>query len=426
MLLATDGGLYKLATDGQSWQDIDNIPNTQFYHVAYNPFQPANYYGGAQDNGTCSGNASDINAWYRIYGGDGFKPMFDPVDPMITYAETQNGGLAYSNDGGSWFNDMTNGIDFNDRINWDMPYIMSKSDPTVLYCGTQYVYKMTGAPYGFWQPISPDLTDGDIYGARFHNMSCLEESPVNTNTLYAGTSDGNVWVSLDAGSTWSNVTGTLPDRYVTSIKASPNTSNVAYVTVSGYKDNDNIPHIHKTTNNGQSWTSISGDLPQLAINDVMPVSGDDNVLFVATDGGVYGTINGGVNWTRVGSNMPVIPVYDLELNESQQRIIAGTFGRSIMSFPLDSIPLPVGIKDMNKQSNALNLYPNPCHDRVTISSDEVVSSIEIYDLNGKKVYSFTEAKKVVEVNTDRLPVGTYISKVVMESGRVEVRRFVKI
>ena len=294
----TDGGMYKTTDNCANWSDVENIPNTQFYHVAYNPFSPDQSFGGSQDNGTLGGNASGFNSWNRIFGGDGFKPFFDPDNSNLFYVETQNGGLAYTDDGGFYnFYDFTTGIDEEDRRSWDMPYLMSQQDNTYFICGTYRIYEMNGAPFGTWSVISPDLTDGPVSEDRFHVITTVSQSPLNANYLYAGTSDGNVWATSD-GSTWNNVTSFLPERYVTSILASPINSNTVFVTHSGYKYNEFIPHVHKSQDNGQNWTDISGDLPQMAVNDIVVTPGYEDKIFVATDGGVYYTVNGGL---RLGS-----------------------------------------------------------------------------------------------------------------------------
>src|SRR5205814_511818 len=77
-LMATDGGIYNFDIPTDKWKRADNIPATQFYHVAYNPAQPQLFYGGAQDNGTTSGNKNSMNNWQRDWGGDGFRPVFNP------------------------------------------------------------------------------------------------------------------------------------------------------------------------------------------------------------------------------------------------------------------------------------------------------------------------------------------------------------
>lgn len=338
--LTTDGGLYKSTNNGNTWTDIENIANTQFYRVAVNPFQPTTYYGGAQDNGSTGGDTSNFNSWPRIFGGDGFQMRFDPDNANIWYAETQRGGLRYSTDTGNSFSSHTQNIDDTDRRNWDMPFILSSFNPARQYTGTYRVYRNTTGAGGIWNPISPDLTDGVIFGNNFHTISTVEESSVDEDILYAGTSDGNVWVSSNLGLNWTNITDSLPDRYVTSIKASQVDDSTAFVTHSGYKYNDFFPHIHKTTDLGATWIDISGDLPPIAINDVYLYPNSDEIIFVATDGGVYGTQNGGLTWNRIGDNMPIIPVYDLEIEPTTQTLIAGTHARSIMTFNLGEFLLP--------------------------------------------------------------------------------------
>ena len=337
LMIANDGGIYKTTNAGGNWTDFDNIPNTQFYRVTASPHQPGEFTGGAQDNGTTRGNYFNISNWPRIFGGDGFQALYNPADPWEMWVEVQDGDIYVSIDGGSSFIPANDGIDPADRRNWDTPIIMSSGNSSVLYTGTYRVYKNSGGPFPFWSPVSGDLTDGIIFEDRFHNISTIAESPVNNSFLYAGTSDANVWRSLNGGGNWTNVTSTLPNRYVTSIKASTVSASTVYVTHSGYKYNDTIPHVHKSTDNGSTWSNVSGDLPFAAVNDILPFPGNDNILFVATDAGVYFTENAGVNWSRVGNNMPVIPVYDIEYDAGVQKLIAGTHARSIMTISTDTL-----------------------------------------------------------------------------------------
>ncbi|MDQ3052120.1 MAG: T9SS type A sorting domain-containing protein [Bacteroidota bacterium] len=385
VLLATDGGIYKTNNGGASWIDFENIPNTQFYRVTSNPFIPGEYAGGTQDNGTVSGSASSINGWQRIFGGDGFTIIYDPLDPNIFYVETQNGDIWATSDGGTFIDYISGTIDFSDRRNWDMQYILSAHNSNVLYTGTYRIYKNNSGPVDNWNPISPDLTDGIIFTPRFHTISTVAESPLNEDYLFAGTSDGNVWRSLNGGGTWDNITGTLPDRYITSVKASPNDQNNLFVTVSGYKYNEFIPHVFKSQNNGTTWMDISGNLPQIAVNDIVIYPGNDSVFFVATDGGVYATINGGQYWERVGSNMPVIAVYDLEHDSQANKLIAGTHARSMMTYSVDSILLATGVPVIpGKPVSAI--YPVPAVDVVYFeTSIEGSGNLRIFDTKGRLI-----------------------------------------
>ncbi len=339
--LGTDGGLYKLPPGSTAWQDIENIPTNQFYRVGYNPHRPELYYGGAQDNGSLAGNAASIDGWERLAGGDGFQPVFHPSDSLKFYMESQLGGISVTTNGGQNFFSATAGIHANDQRNWDMPYFMSPHRPDNLFAGTFRVYRAQSPSYNSpWQPISSDLTKAQQSSspASFHTISTLDQSPVDSNLLYVGTSDGNVWRSTNLGANWEMIQQGLPNRYVTDIKAHPDSANQVYVTFSGYKYNDFSPHIFKSTNRGDSWQAINGNLPNLAINELLVLPDRAGQwLFVATDGGVYGSLDGGGQWSRVGHNMPVIPVYDMALNEMRNELVAGTFARSILSFPLDSV-----------------------------------------------------------------------------------------
>ncbi len=350
--LATDGGLYRRDNGGTIWEDIEDIPTTQFYRVAYNPHEINTYYGGAQDNGTQAGNASNITNWDRLFGADGFELAFDPIDDDRFFLETQNGDIWMTSDS-SGFQAATIGINNSDRLHWDMQYIISSHNRFLMYTGTYRMYKSDIAGNPLWQPISNDLTNGTTPGQIEPTISTVADAPMDSLTVYCGTTDANVWRSLDAGTTWTNISNGLPERYVTCVKGSPDMLNGVYVSHSGYLSGENSSHIHYSTDNGNTWTDISGDLPDLAINhiEIMP-NNNGNVIFVATDGGVYATLNAGQNWHRLGGNLPYIVTYDLAINLAKNELVAGTFGRSIQSFPLDSIGVsltPPAVVDISGQ-----------------------------------------------------------------------------
>lgn len=392
-LLATDGGLYKSSDNGFNWEKIENIPTSQFYRVAYNPFAPDWYYGGMQDNGTSGGNAGFINDWPRLYGGDGFQAVFHPEDPNIFYFETQNGNIVGTIDGGNFMESADVGIEPDDRRHWDMQYILSRHDLETMYTGTYRIYQGFGH-VPIWVPISEDLTDGVIFGNRFHTISTLDESPLDPTLLYVGTTDGNVWRGNPGAQTWTNISAGLPDRYVSSVKASPNITDRVYVAHTGYKSNDFTARLHRSDNQGNTWIPISGDLLNLAINDVFILPGhQDSLIFVATDGGVFGTLDGGQHWERLGSGMPVVPVYDLELNPIQRTLIAGTYARSIMSFPLDSLQTGDDVSTgspTGQKAPVLAVSPNPAIDQAVLVTEHTSTMYEteivVADLSGRVLW----------------------------------------
>ncbi len=337
--LATDGGAYRTDNNTETWIDIENIPATQYYRVAYNPHNSEWYYGGAQDNGTSGGNMDSIESWPRIFGGDGFDLAFNDFFPDVFYVETQNGRLSYTFDGGTSFNYGGDGINLSEPTNWDMPYLWSHHDPYIMYAGTDRVYQNVNAEFPAWIPISGVLTDS-LSGAFSKNISAIHESPVTPDIVIAGTSDGQVWVTSDKGTNWENISEGIRNSYISDVQASSYDPNIVYATVTAYKDNNFTPFIYRSNDLGKTWVNIQGDLPQIPINDLFILPNyQDRIMFAATDVGVYYTKNFGENWQRVGQNMPIIPVYEIDYNNVKNEIFAATFARGIQSFDLSQIPL---------------------------------------------------------------------------------------
>lgn len=333
---ANDGGVYRNDPGRLGWTRSQNLPTTQIYRTNYNPLDPNRYYAGAQDNGIQRGNGAAYNAWVSMFPNDGFNSLFHPTDPKIYWMQTQDGTINSTTDGGQSWQVTPPCIGTGDHCNWDMPLFQSGFYRMRFYAGTHRVYVNTDQ--GGWSLISGDLTDGNLLGERFHNISALRESPLTEGQLYAGTSDGNVWRNTPGSPNWVNITAGLPDRYVTSVHGSPTQARRIFVTHSGFRDNVNLPHIHRSDNNGQTWSDISGDLPSLPVNDlwIMP-NRADSVLIAATDGGVYFTTNGGKRWSRLGRGIPSIPVFDIEENPARKELLAATFARGLYTFPLDSV-----------------------------------------------------------------------------------------
>ncbi len=417
IFLATDGGLYKTFDDCNTWNVAAELPNTQFYRVAIDPLNKGVYSGGAQDNGTSDGNRNSISQWKRKYGGDGFQTLFHPTNQSIRYYETQNGNV----DGisSSW--------NAPDRVNWDMPLLMSRFDPDIIYGAAQYVARNLQGYNGNFDSISPDLTDGNIYGSRFHNISALCESVFNKNILFAGTSDGNIWRTYDYGNAWVRCDTMLPNQYITSIKTSYINSGKIYMSNSGYKMNDYIPHIHISNDTGKTWNDISGNLPQIAINDICPDPYSDSVIFIATDAGVYITVDSAKNWYRLGTNMSVFPIYDIEIDTVTKRLIAGTFASSMMSYPLDSIftyVVPksnIGISNFSK--NELYIFPNPSNDDIYIKNAEN-GIYKLYNISGAIVKQGYINSSTHTISVADLSSGLYFLQILRNNTTVKIEKII--
>lgn len=403
--LGTDGGLYKSADNGTTWSDIENIPATQFYHTEYNPHEPTKYFGGAQDNGTSGGNAGTINLWNRIYGGDGFTCLFHPTDPNVMFASTQNGNINRSDDAGQNFYSITGGIDNSEAMPWDMIYMISHHNPDIMYTGAQRVYKTNDGGVSGWYQISGMLPDTFGVLPKTRTVTSIDESYFNAGEVFVGYGSGKVFRKLAGNNVWDSINQNgLPRRYITSVRTSPNTNQTVYATVSGYRYNDFTPHIYKSTNNGNSWTSIAGNLPNFAINDLFILQGyGDSIMFIGTDAGVYGTTDGGGKWDRVGVDMPICPVYDVAYNVSERNIIAGTHARSIMTYNIDDILVSVGTQKPITVVKNLDIFPNISATQVNlVFENEKNSDIQLQIINSMGQVVLQE--KITDKGNIRKPI----------------------
>lgn len=389
-VLATDGGLYRTDDHGASWSDIEDIPVSQFYRVTWNPHNPGIYTAGAQDNGTTTGSYLAPNEWTRDLGGDGFTSVYHPENSMLRYAGYQWGNWRYSMT--SWeqepiWNDFLSGIDPDDRVWWDAPLAYHPSNPDMMLTGTQRVYRMTNAPESFWEAISPDLTENTSPGLSYRCVSAVAGSHFDSNLMAAGTSDGHVWITQDGGVNWEPMETGLPGQFVTDVEFDPFHSDSMFCTVSGYRNADYEPYVFRAAI-GQVWNSIQGNLPSHPVNQILPLN--DSIWAIATDVGVFASSSRGQTWEAVGT-LPVIPVYDLTSDTMANRLVAATFARSILSFPLDSIlpepPIvqPNDVADVPSKG-ALSAFPNPFESELTISMPSGTNTATIHDVSGRVVY----------------------------------------
>jgi hypothetical protein len=272
-----------------------------------------------------------------------------------------------------------------------MPVMIDPSDPTVLYTGTNRVYRSTNRAVS-WSSISPDLTDGPSGGnVVFGTITTVVVAASDPDVLWAGTDDANVWVSTNGGSSWSRVDGSLPDRWITRVAVDPNDATVSYVTISGFRWDEPLPHVFRSTDFGASWSDISNGLPEAPVNDIVIDPQSSSTLYVATDFGVYASSDLGASWSALGADLPNVVVSDLELHDPTRTLIAGTYGRSMWTLDVTAATTaePVLAAETRASTRLHPVVPNPAPGgissiRFTVGRKAAIS-IGIYDVSGRRV-----------------------------------------
>ncbi|MCI0643163.1 MAG: hypothetical protein L0Y70_29185 [Gemmataceae bacterium] len=358
-----DGGIYESHDRGAHWTFHANLPVTQFYDITVDESGPFYHvYGGTQDNFTLGGPARTksthgiTNAdWFVVLGGDGFHCRVDPKDPDTVYAALQYGVLSRYDrrTGQSLIIQPQEGKGEPPlRWNWDAPLIISPHKNTRLYFAGNIIFKSEDRGDS-WTAVSGDLTRqidrdklpvmGKLWGidavakhqstSFYGNTLALTESPKKEGLIYVGTDDGLVQVTEDGGKNWRKIDkfpGVPDQTYVTRLLASQHAEKTVYLSFSNHKNGDFAPYLLKSTDAGQTWTSIKGDLPERG--NVLSIAEDHvnpNLLFVGTEFALYFTPNGGQKWIRLKGGLPTIAVKDLAIQRPMNDLAVGTFGRGI-------------------------------------------------------------------------------------------------
>jgi photosystem II stability/assembly factor-like uncharacterized protein len=364
MIQGNDGGACVSFNGGASWTTLYNQPTGQFYHVAADNRKPYRVYGTQQDNSSVAvpsrGPNSSIS-WSDCYpagtGESGYIAVH-PDDPDILYV----GAIGSSPGGGNALQrydhrsqqirlittwpEMMSGEGAGQhkyRFAWTYPIVISPHDANTMYAAGNIVFKTTNEGQS-WEPISPDLTradpetlqptggpiNRDAVGAEtYATVYAFAESPHEPGVLWAGSDDGLVHISRDAGANWSNITPSdLPERALISmIELSPHDPATAYIAATRYKLDDYEPYLYKTTDYGQTWKKITGGIREDDFTRVIREDpGRRDLLYAGTETGLYISLDGGVNWQSFQLNLPVTPIYDLLIKDND--LIAGTHGRS--------------------------------------------------------------------------------------------------
>ena len=385
MMIGNDGSVDVTWDEGEHWESLRSWAAGQSYHTSVDMRRPYYVCTGLQDNGSWCGPSSAPSAeilaqdWYRVGGGDGFYSAVDPTDYHIVYSESQNGNIRRV--------DMATGEqssirprpasrqnpesniapgppeDTQIRWNWNTPFMISPHNPSTLLLGSNHLF--VSRDRGDTWTMTRDLTKSisrdklEIMGMDYSLPRCdqnvrgqqcilsrndgvsnygtivsLSESPLIPGLYWVGTDDGNIQVSRDGGTTWTevgkNIPGGTKQYYVSRVEASYYDPGTAYASLDGHRSDDLSPYVFVTRDYGATWTGITSGLPAYGnVNTVRQDPHNPKILYVGTEFGFYISGDEGESWVRFMPNLPVVRVDDVLVHPRDSDLVLATHGRSV-------------------------------------------------------------------------------------------------
>ncbi|MGC8892582.1 MAG: VPS10 domain-containing protein [Candidatus Saccharicenans sp.] len=371
ILNGNDGGVDETWDGGQHWSQKETIPAQQFYDISVDNELPYNVMGGTQDNGCWFGPSMNRNPngvypadWLYLPSGDGFYVVRDWWNPEYIYWESQFGASSRMNfKTGQTISLAARNTPEEEaagaepqRYQWNAPIYLSPHNPGIVFVCSQYVHRsLSHGDPGTWETISPDLSKHDPNRIALSKKTNLQyatiytfaESPKKPGIYWVGTDDGNLQVSANYGQTWTNITANfydskgkvkpgikgalIPyDRWVVRVLPSRFEADTCYVAYSGYRtNNEDRTYLFVTKDLGKTWEDISGGMNN-PVNDLEEDPDNPDVLYLATDYGLYVTFDRGQHWSRMSSNqVPDVVISDLAIQPRDRELIIATYGRGV-------------------------------------------------------------------------------------------------
>ena len=376
MIEANDGGGTISVNGGETWTP-ETMPTAQFYHVITTKHVPYHICGAQQDNSTAcvssqqaqggpggSGGGAD-QVFYSVGGGESGYIASDSRNPDIFYAGSY-GGYISRLDRRTGQERAINPYPDNpmgyasanivERFQWTFPIVMAPTDPSTIYVGSQHVWKSTNEGQS-WTKVSPDITrhDPKTMGASggpitkdntgvetYATVFTIAPSARDANVIWAGSDDGYVQVTRNAGTNWKNVTPKALGDFarISLIEASPFRAGTAYVAANRYQQDDFKPYVFRTDDYGENWTAITNGVgPADFARAIREDSKRARLLYLGTEHGVYVSFDDGGKWESLRQNLPDTPVHDIAVEERD--LVIATHGRGF--YVMDNIsPLRQG------------------------------------------------------------------------------------
>ncbi|HTI38812.1 MAG TPA: hypothetical protein VL484_14710 [Vicinamibacterales bacterium] len=357
LVVVSDQGAVISANRGVSWSNWYTQPTAAMYHVSTDNAFPYSVCGGQQDSGSACvlsrGNDGEITFrdWRPVNIQEYGEAAPDPKDPTLVYGSARTNVSLYNRRTGQTRSvgpDTSGGgtgQSFARNVR-TMPLEWSPVDPHVLFYAQDAVYKTIDGG-NHWSRISGDLARqtwevpantgkyaGTVTPAPIGTITALSPSPRNINVLWAGTDDGNIQVTTNGGTSWTNATPPQikPWTRIFNIEAGHFDTQTAYAAANTMRIDDFNPHFWRTHDGGKTWTEINNGIAAGWVsNSIREDPKQKGLLYASTDTQVWVSYDDGDSWESLRLNMPAISVRDLQLKDDPTcrcaDLIAGTHGR---------------------------------------------------------------------------------------------------
>lgn len=323
--LANDGGIFRSTDGGLTYEGVNGgLQTQQFYNGTWSdPNDPNLWLGGLQDNSTVIYRGP--GQWQRgVLGGDGGWGSIDPTDTDIVYASAQNLQIGKSLDGGDSFF-FVFPPDLGGPVAFVAPFAMSPLDPQKLYTADSFLFRTVDGA-GSWQVGNGGAAiDGNP-------ILSLAIAPSDDDVVYVATTPfggnrGGVYVTTDGGANFTDITGTIPDRFPGDMTVDPLDPSTVYLALSGF----GTSHLFRSSDMGATWVDIDNgllpDVPTIAVT-VDPLLPDH--LYVGNDIGVFFSPDAGASWQQLDAGLPqAVLIGDLGVSPAGRTLRAATHGQGL-------------------------------------------------------------------------------------------------
>ncbi|MCP4150780.1 MAG: hypothetical protein GY757_23745 [bacterium] len=368
-----DGGIFKSTNAGATWTDLSSgLAIHQSYRLGLSASERDTLILGNQDNGT------DLlkHQWQTVFGADGMECMIHPTNPGQMYFSTQYGNLYRTASNVYGIKYISGNMGDNKDI-WTMPFLMDLKDPDVLYTATSIVSRSPDRGDS-WTAISPALTSTPL--------TTLKLAPSDSNSLYA--SNGTrLFRTINGGDSWSELNNANLLPYISDIAIHPDNPEIVWITMGNYRAFTVAEKVYRSDNGGNSWTNISGSLPNLPVNCAV-IDHYSHGLYIGTDVGVFYSPTGRGDWKSFHNGFPNVIVNELEIHQAYGEIFAATYGRGVWKSPLAETPaiytpgpLYASLR-LNKSLFQMQYVDLLEWKQNSMNSDGRVDYYRVYEING--------------------------------------------